>query len=1026
MSIDSLTHSIPRSADPRRIAIFSAVPAEGWSGGRYHAWMLAHCASLAGHEVHIVANNHPVFEPEFRRWPGTQQPVLHSTTSYRDNLPDGDFDLTFLVPHRNTGPGLYAAARSFASERAARRAMINFESGNWFNAVSPTKRPLREWNQWIEFTDRHCTVLSSAHESDRWARDFYTKYPATTRFDIWHPAINEPESRQHTLRPTRPTLAVITRFDDAHKGANELASLLPPTMTGWALAIIVGKAPPAGILKRIEAAAAAVGMTVRLHIQATDAEKFAVLRAADALLFPSRFEGFGYPPVEAAFVGTPAVAYDLPVLREMLGDAALYAPSGDTTALRAALSRVATGTWTPSQESTSQIQDRMALPARVAAIDDVIQSAVAGPELQGPRLPRRLGWPGLRLPWKRSPIRISEVTQSPDGLHIRGWIRSRQQVDHLAAIAEDGTTAPVTYWVDRHDVLADWPDNFSMECGFNLVIPHRPETRWTLQLTLDDGHTRCAKLPRPGPRIKRDSRTRLRAGISEALYDASSHTTHIRGWCFANGHSVAEVTLTTDAGGVSSSPVNLNRQDVHAKYRDCHQPNCGFMATVPTDRAPATLHLQPHSDSGALPTTSFELSPGIFEDVRETWTPGNDPAIRSHRFNSGMPLTSPTVAVVSHIPALPAVQGNRVVMVQLLQRIRDLGMRPVLIMTHPPGDPPHVEAYADIVDELHVIFSHRLQHIGRPQVCPADRGHPLVEHMLAYLTRTTDLHAAIANYAHMASSLRSLPSGVRKLVVTHDVLHRLQHLGIPLPAFRRCSEAEEATLLKYADTIVAINDVERAMLANLVPEREVIECSLACDGITPCPPESNDSNEGGTVLFVGSGNPLNVNGLEAFIREGWPLVKQHLPNATLKVAGSVSEALSDEATSTVGVMCLGVVDDLRSAYESADVVINCTTLGTGLKIKCLEAMAYGRALVTTSNGAEGIRGVPGSDYLVVDGWTSFANEVTSVLQSPSTRQSLAASGRALIEREYTMDSVFSELDRALSIGQMQSENALAE
>ena len=77
------------------------------------------------------------------------------------------------------------------------------------------------------------------------------------------------------------------------------------------------------------------------HGRVGDAELSGLYRDALALAFPSRLEGFGLPPVEALRAGTPVVASDLPVLREVLSDAgAMWVPPGDVAALAAALLRL--------------------------------------------------------------------------------------------------------------------------------------------------------------------------------------------------------------------------------------------------------------------------------------------------------------------------------------------------------------------------------------------------------------------------------------------------------------------------------------------------------------------------------------------------------------------------------------------------------------------------------------------------------------------------------------------------------------
>ena len=83
-------------------------------------------------------------------------------------------------------------------------------------------------------------------------------------------------------------------------------------------------------------------------------------RDALALVMPSRLEGFGFPPLEAALHGTPAIVSDLPVFAETLGDAALRVPAGDERALADALLQA---------ERDAALRERLAAQARAAAAE---------------------------------------------------------------------------------------------------------------------------------------------------------------------------------------------------------------------------------------------------------------------------------------------------------------------------------------------------------------------------------------------------------------------------------------------------------------------------------------------------------------------------------------------------------------------------------------------------------------------------------------------------------------------------------
>ncbi len=71
-----------------------------------------------------------------------------------------------------------------------------------------------------------------------------------------------------------------------------------------------------------------------------DAELAALYAGARATVLPSHLEGFGFTPLESLAAGTPVVVSDLPVLRETLGDAAVFVPPGDSGALAAAIRAV--------------------------------------------------------------------------------------------------------------------------------------------------------------------------------------------------------------------------------------------------------------------------------------------------------------------------------------------------------------------------------------------------------------------------------------------------------------------------------------------------------------------------------------------------------------------------------------------------------------------------------------------------------------------------------------------------------------
>jgi alpha-1,3-rhamnosyl/mannosyltransferase len=87
--------------------------------------------------------------------------------------------------------------------------------------------------------------------------------------------------------------------------------------------------------------AAALGVPAHFPGYVADAELPALYAGADLFVYPSRAEGFGIPPLLAMAAGTPAIVSDGGSLPEVVGDAAVVVPGGDTRALAAALAAAA-------------------------------------------------------------------------------------------------------------------------------------------------------------------------------------------------------------------------------------------------------------------------------------------------------------------------------------------------------------------------------------------------------------------------------------------------------------------------------------------------------------------------------------------------------------------------------------------------------------------------------------------------------------------------------------------------------------
>ncbi len=161
------------------------------------------------------------------------------------------------------------------------------------------------------------------------------------------------------------------------------------------------------------------------------------------------------------------------------------------------------------------------------------------------------------------------------------------------------------------------------------------------------------------------------------------------------------------------------------------------------------------------------------------------------------------------------------------------------------------------------------------------------------------------------------------------------------------------------------------------------------------------------ILFVGNlGSLPNVDGLRRFSRDAWPSIRAALPHASLLVVGLDP---SDEVRDIVaehGFELHANVPDLHRFYQRSDIVISPILIGSGTRIKILEAMAYGRPVVSTFVGAEGLGLENGREAMLVEEVAGFVGPVIALARDPDARQHLADRARAYQQREYspaTMD-----------------------
>ncbi len=192
------------------------------------------------------------------------------------------------------------------------------------------------------------------------------------------------------------------------------------------------------------------------------------------------------------------------------------------------------------------------------------------------------------------------------------------------------------------------------------------------------------------------------------------------------------------------------------------------------------------------------------------------------------------------------------------------------------------------------------------------------------------------------------------------------------------------------------------------------QVSVVPNGVEPLAALDPRREQPGELLFVGTLFwEANVQAVRWFHQLVLPAIRTAVPGARFAIVGRQPVptvlALADGVSCTVH----GDVPDIRPFYESAAVVVAPIWLGSGTKLKVLEALALGRALVATSIAVEGIDLRPGIDFALADTPEAFADTCAHLLADADARRQLAEQGRARVLERYTWEAIGTEANRVI-------------
>jgi len=319
-------------------------------------------------------------------------------------------------------------------------------------------------------------------------------------------------------------------------------------------------------------------------------------------------------------------------------------------------------------------------------------------------------------------------------------------------------------------------------------------------------------------------------------------------------------------------------------------------------------------------------------------------------------------------------------------------------------------------------FVSKRQDQGFPQfvqICEWHRHEliPLVK--LAVAQNKYDLiHVEHTNIAHW---LHEIASDLPKVIVSHNVKTIMwkryaDHAHGKLKRkyerdYKRFKEYEGKYLNDF-DCVCAVSETDREAFDDIcngsVPIKLVPN---GCDTVYFKPDSSSVIT--GEMVFAGTMYyDANIDAMLFFCDKILPLIQAQFPSCHVTIVGRnpPNEIIALEKLGNVKVT--GFVKDVRPYLKSANVIVVPLSQGSGTRLKILDAMAMGKAIVSTTIGAEGIDYGNGKNIMIADEPEDFAKCVLDLIRNEGLCTSLGVNARDLVDEKYSWKIIANQLDEA--------------
>jgi polysaccharide biosynthesis protein PslH len=299
---------------------------------------------------------------------------------------------------------------------------------------------------------------------------------------------------------------------------------------------------------------------------------------------------------------------------------------------------------------------------------------------------------------------------------------------------------------------------------------------------------------------------------------------------------------------------------------------------------------------------------------------------------------------------------------------------------------------------------------------------PVVARALLELLQTEKFDALVCDFL-FSSGVVPWEWPVPKILFTHNVEEQIwrRHFEVTrnliwkLVAWREylVVRSAERRYVRRADHVLAVSENDRSVFSGYTDPAKITVISTGVDVDFFRPGAVPEQAE--TLVFTGSMDWMpNEDAILYFVEAILPYLCVEFPNIELRVVGrSPSRRLLALAAQERHLRVTGSVEDIRPHVLSSAVYVVPLRIGGGTRIKIFEAMAMGKAVVSTSIGAEGLPVRHNENIVLADEPEDFARQTARLLKDRVAREKIGRTARALVEQKYSWRTVAGTFDDVL-------------